>query len=61
MANLEKFAFNFKSLLDAIRLRNHVIEMFERADLESDLRVDRRSLPLSLPEVALQVWNLLAL
>ncbi len=36
MANLEKFAFNFKSLLDAIRLRNHVIEMFERADLESD-------------------------
>src|SRR5258707_8617459 len=33
MANLEKFAFNFKSLLDAIRLRNHVIEMFERADL----------------------------
>jgi len=36
MTNLEKFAFNFKSLLDAIRIRNHVIEMFERADLESD-------------------------
>jgi NADH:ubiquinone reductase (H+-translocating) len=37
MTNIEKFAFNFKSLLDAIRIRNHVIEMFERADLESDL------------------------
>ena len=36
MMNIEKFAFNFKSLLDAIRIRNHVIEMFERADLESD-------------------------
>jgi NADH dehydrogenase len=34
MANLEKFSFNFKSLLDAIRIRNHVIEMFERADRE---------------------------
>src|SRR5260370_1119535 len=33
MANIQKFAFNFKSLLDAIRIRNHVIEMFERADL----------------------------
>jgi NADH:ubiquinone reductase (H+-translocating) len=36
MTNIEKLAFNFKSLLDAIRIRNHVIEMFERADLESD-------------------------
>ena len=36
MTNIEKFAFNFKSLLDAIRIRNHVIEMFERADLISD-------------------------
>ena len=32
IANLEKFSFNFKSLLDAIRVRNHVIEMFEKAD-----------------------------
>ena len=32
MANLQKYSFNFKSLLDAIRIRNHVIEMFERAD-----------------------------
>jgi NADH dehydrogenase len=36
MANIEKRAFNFKSLLDAIRIRNHVIEMFERADREPD-------------------------
>ena len=34
MANVEKLAFNFKTLLDAIRIRNHVIEMFERADRE---------------------------
>jgi NADH dehydrogenase len=34
MANLEKYSFNFKTLLDAIRIRNHVIEMFERADRE---------------------------
>lgn len=36
MASLEKHSYNFKSLLDAIRIRNHVIEMFERADLQSD-------------------------
>jgi NADH dehydrogenase len=36
MANIEKYAYNFKSLLDAIRIRNHVIEMFERADLLPD-------------------------
>ena len=36
IANIEKYAFGFKSLLDAIRIRNHVIEMFERADRESD-------------------------
>ena len=36
MPNIEKYAFGFKSLLDAIRIRNHVIEMFERADRESD-------------------------
>jgi NADH dehydrogenase len=36
MKNVEERAFNFKSLLDAIRIRNHVIEMFERADREPD-------------------------
>jgi NADH dehydrogenase len=40
MSNIEKLAFNFKTLLDAIRIRNHVIEMFERADRqpEAELR-----------------------
>lgn len=37
MANVEKLAFNFKSLMDAIRIRNHIIEMFERADREPDM------------------------
>lgn len=36
MANVEKLAFDFKTLLDAIRIRNHVIDRFERADRESD-------------------------
>ncbi len=36
LANVEKLAFDFKTLLDAIRIRNHVIEMFERADRETD-------------------------
>ena len=36
LTNVEKLAFDFKSLIDAIRIRNHVIEMFERADRESD-------------------------
>jgi len=40
MTNLERCSFDFKSLLDAIRIRNHVIEMFERADREPD--PDRR-------------------
>ena len=36
MADVQRFAFGFKTLLDAIRIRNHVIEMFELADRESD-------------------------
>jgi NADH dehydrogenase len=36
MPNVERRVFNFKSLLDAIRIRNHVIEMFELADRETD-------------------------
>jgi NADH dehydrogenase len=36
MSNVEKLAFDFKSLLDAIQIRNHVIEKFERADRERD-------------------------
>ncbi|HZD51188.1 MAG TPA: NAD(P)/FAD-dependent oxidoreductase [Silvibacterium sp.] len=37
LTNVQRLAFDFKSLIDAIRIRNHVIEMFERADRESDL------------------------
>jgi NADH dehydrogenase len=35
-ANIESHSLDFKTLLDAIRIRNHIIEMFERADRESD-------------------------
>jgi NADH:ubiquinone reductase (H+-translocating) len=34
LANVKQIAFDFKSLLDAIRIRNHVIDMFELADRE---------------------------
>jgi NADH:ubiquinone reductase (H+-translocating) len=44
LTNVEKVAFDFKSLIDAIRIRNHVIEMFERADRESDPAVRRSML-----------------
>jgi NADH dehydrogenase len=37
LTNVQKLAFDFKSLVDAIKIRNHVIEMFERADREVDL------------------------
>jgi NADH dehydrogenase len=36
LENVRRRAFDFKSLLDAIRIRNHVIDMFERADREPD-------------------------
>jgi NADH:ubiquinone reductase (H+-translocating) len=36
LENVQRHAFDFKSLLDAIRIRNHVIDMFERADREAD-------------------------
>lgn len=37
MVNVEKLAFDFKSLADAIGIRNRVIEMFERADREPNV------------------------
>src|SRR5436853_5634707 len=37
-------AFTFKGLADALLLRNHVIERFERADVETDPRRKRRLL-----------------
>jgi NADH dehydrogenase len=42
--NVQRLAFDFKSLIDAIRIRNHVIEMFERADREGDLETRKRLL-----------------
>ncbi len=36
--DVEAVALDFKSLTDAIRIRNQVIEMFERADREADLQ-----------------------
>src|SRR5689334_1301645 len=36
LENVQRRAFDFKSLSDAIRIRNHVIDMFERADRELD-------------------------
>jgi NADH dehydrogenase len=37
-------AFTFKTLADALVLRNHVIECFERADVEADLAKKRKLL-----------------
>jgi NADH dehydrogenase len=36
LENVQRRAFDFKSLLDAILIRNHVINMFESADRETD-------------------------
>jgi len=44
LANVEKYALDFKNLLDAIRVRNRVIEMFERADAERGAKLRQRLL-----------------
>jgi len=44
----EEKAFNFKTLKDAVRLRNHILEMFERADLEHNMNKRRRLLTFTL-------------
>jgi len=36
LQNVKEFALDFKTLLDAMRIRNRVIDMFERADREAD-------------------------
>ena len=41
MDNLRENAFDFKTLSDAIRIRNHVIDVFERADREPNPEVRR--------------------
>ena len=43
MDNVQQLAFDFKSLGDAMRIRNHVIAMFDHADQETD-PVQRRAL-----------------
>jgi NADH dehydrogenase len=42
MANIQANAFDFKTLADAIKIRNHVIDCFERADREDDAAARRR-------------------
>ena len=37
LPGVQQNSFDFKSLLDAMRIRNHVIDLFERASLEADL------------------------
>jgi NADH dehydrogenase len=44
LKNVQELAFDFKSLLDAIRIRNHVIDMFEQADREMDTELRREKL-----------------
>jgi NADH dehydrogenase len=44
MQNVQNLAFDFKGLQDAMRIRNHVIDMFERADYEPDLARRREML-----------------
>jgi NADH:ubiquinone reductase (H+-translocating) len=44
LQNVQKLAFDFKSLRDAMQIRNHVIDMFERADYEPDLARRREML-----------------
>lgn len=41
---LQENSFDFKTLKDAIRIRNHVVDVFERADRETDPEIRRRLL-----------------
>jgi len=41
LPGVQQNAFDFKSLLDAMRIRNHVIDLFERASHEPDLEQRR--------------------
>ena len=42
--NIRSSSFSFKTMLDAIRIRNHIIEMFERADRETNAIIRRELL-----------------
>lgn len=48
ISGAEDKAFNFKTLKDAVRLRNHILEMFERAVLEREAARRRRLLTFAL-------------
>ena len=43
LKNVQAEAFDFKTLVDAIRIRNHIIDVFERADREPN-SADRQAL-----------------
>jgi NADH dehydrogenase len=43
-----QYAFTFKTLADAFLLRNHIIERFERADVETDAGEKRRLLTFAV-------------
>jgi NADH:ubiquinone reductase (H+-translocating) len=43
-----EYAFTFKTLADALLLRNHLIERFERADVETDTEHKRRLLTFAI-------------
>ena len=44
LKQVEEVAFNFRTLVDAIRIRNHVIQKLELADKETDREVRRQML-----------------
>ena len=44
LKNVQELAFDFKSLVDAIRIRNRMIDMFEQADRETDPELRREKL-----------------
>jgi hypothetical protein len=48
MISGSEHAFTFKTLADAFVLRNHVIERFERADVETDPRRKRQLLTFAI-------------
>ena len=48
LPGVQQNAFDFKSLLDAMRIRNHVIDMFERASHEPDPELRRGQLTFAV-------------
>jgi NADH dehydrogenase len=44
LPGVEEHSFPFKTISDAMNLRNHIIDMFERADMEPDAQVRKRLL-----------------